>query len=145
MAHIYVFVILIIVLALFVWGRIRHDLVALIALFLLVVPGIIPPSAAFAGFGHPAVITVASVLIIGKALEHSGLIDILGKWITKVGDNITVQVLTLSLLVAVASAFMNNVGALAILMPVVIHIAKKAAILPPGSLCPLPLHRCWAV
>ncbi|MGF1635974.1 MAG: SLC13 family permease [Cyclobacteriaceae bacterium] len=120
-----VFITLGITLILFVWGRIRHDFVALIALFILVVAGVIDPTTAFEGFGHPAVITVAAVLVIGKALEHSGLIDILGKWVMKVGQNLVVQILLLSGLVAFASAFMNNVGALAIMMPIAIHMAKK--------------------
>ncbi|MBN1756616.1 SLC13 family permease [bacterium] len=137
MDHIYVFITLIIVIGLFVWGKVRHDLVALIALLALSVLGIIPAEKAFSGFGHPAVITVAAVLIIGKALENSGLIDVLGKWVSRVGDNITIQILTLSLLVAVSSAFMNNVGALAILMPVALNMAKRSGNSPSSLLMPL--------
>ena len=121
-----VFGTLLLVLGLFAWGRIRHDFVALIALFILVIAGIIDPQVSFKGFGHPAVITVASVLIIGKSLEYSGLIDFLGKWVMKVGDNLLLQILTLSAIVAIASAFMNNVGALAIMMPVALHMARKS-------------------
>ena len=137
MEHIVVFVTLILVLALFVWGRIRHDFVALLALFVLVVFGIVNAEDAFKGFGHPAVITVASVLVIGKALEFSGLIDLLGKWVMKVGSNITFQILVLSVLVAVASAFMNNVGALAIMMPIAIHMARKSGNAPSYVLMPI--------
>ena len=117
---------LIVAVVLFAWGRIRHDLVALISLFILVIAGIIDPNNAFLGFGHPAVITVAAVLIIGKALEYSGLIDFIGKWVVKVGKNLMLQVFTLSALTAFASAFMNNVGALAIMMPIAIHLARKS-------------------
>jgi len=137
MDQIIVFTTLLLVLTLFSWGRIRHDFVALIALFLLVVARIVPPAKAFAGFGHPAVITVAAVLIIGKALEYSGLIDVLGKWVMMVGKNLFVQIITLSLLVAVASAFMNNVGALAIMMPVAIHMARKSGNSPSYVLMPI--------
>lgn len=137
MDYIYVFVTLFIVLVLFVWGKFRHDAVAISALLALVIMGIIPAEDAFSGFGHPAVITVAVVLIIGKALENSGLIDVLGKWVAKVGDNLTIQIATLCVLVAVASAFMNNVGALAILMPVVLKIAKKSDHSPSYLLMPL--------
>lgn len=126
MDQIVVFATLLLSLGLFAWGRIRHDLVALIALFVVVVAGIVEPGAAFAGFGHPAVITVAAVLVIGKALETSGLIDLLGKWVAGVGAHLVLQILVLSALVAVASAFMNNVGALAIMMPVAIHLARKS-------------------
>jgi di/tricarboxylate transporter len=67
MDHVIVFLTLAFALVMFAWGRIRHDIVAFLTLFILIVAGIIEPSAAFSGFGHPAVITVASVLVIGKA------------------------------------------------------------------------------
>jgi di/tricarboxylate transporter len=132
-----VFFTLLLVLFLFAWGRIRHDFVALIALFALVIAGIVHPSAAFEGFGHPAVITVAAVLVIGKGLEHSGLIDLLGKYVMRVGTNLLMQIAALSLLVAVASAFMNNVGALAIMMPIAIHMARKSGHPPSYILMPI--------
>jgi len=137
MDQLIVFATLVLVLVLFAWGRIRHDFVALIALFLLVIAGIIPAAKAFAGFGHPAVVTVASVLIIGRALYYSGLIDVLGKWVMRFGKNQAVQIITLSFLVAVASAFMNNVGALAIMMPVAIHMARKSGYPPSHVLMPI--------
>ena len=124
-------------LVLFAWGKIRHDFVALISLFLLIIAGIVDPDQAFKGFGHPAVITVAAVLIIGKALEFSGLIDLLGKWVMKIGDSLLLQILVLSVLVAVASAFMNNVGALAIMMPIAIHMARKSGNPPSYILMPI--------
>jgi len=133
----YVFAVLLMVLVLFAWGRIRHDFVALIALFTLVIFGVVPTEKAFAGFGHPAVITVAAVLIIGKALKHSGVVDLLGNWVTRVGNNITMQVFTLSIMVASASAFMNNVAALAIFMPVALHISKKSGNPPSYLLMPI--------
>ncbi|MFO7810742.1 MAG: SLC13 family permease [Candidatus Delongbacteria bacterium] len=137
MEHNIVFAVLILTLILFVWGKIRHDLVALSALFLLVILGVIDPASSFEGFGHPAVITVAAVLIIGKGLELSGLVDLLGKWVSKVGDNFILQVSVLSLIVAVASAFMNNVGALAVMMPVAIQMAKKTKNSPSKILMPI--------
>jgi di/tricarboxylate transporter len=137
MDQVIVFITLVITLVLFAWGRLRHDLVALISLFILVIAGIISPTDAFIGFGHPAVITVAAVLVIGKALEFSGLIDLLGNWVSKVGTNLTIQIFVLSILVAMASAFMNNVGALAILMPVAIGMAKKGGNPPSYFLMPI--------
>jgi len=132
-----VFSTLIVLLGLFAWGRIRHDFVALIGLFILVIAGIISHTEAFTGFGHPAVITVAAVLVIGKALENSGLIDVLGKLVMKVGNNLIVQIVILCSIVAVASALMNNVGALAVMMPVAIHIAKKSGNSPSSLLMPI--------
>lgn len=137
MDQIIVFSTLLLALLLFAWGRIRHDLVALITLFLLVVAGIIPPDRAFAGFGHPAVITVAAVLIIGKALEFSGLIDVLGKWVMKVGKKKVLQIAALSALVALSSAFMNNVGAVAIMMPIAVHMARQSGYPPSYALMPI--------
>ncbi len=137
MEHIVVFITLFCLLILFASGRIRHDFVALIGLLFLVIVGIVDAEGAFSGFGHPAVITVAAVLIIGKALEQSGLIDWIGKYVLKVGRSLTLQILTLSALVAVASAFMNNVGALAIMMPIAIHLARKSGY--PPSLVLMPI------
>ncbi|HMO40590.1 MAG TPA: SLC13 family permease [Saprospiraceae bacterium] len=137
MPHHIVFGTLVLVLVLFVHGRIRHDLVALGALCALVIAGIINAEEAFLGFGHPAVVTVATVLVIGKALEYSGLIEYLGKWVTKMGNSLPLQILTLCTLVAVASAFMNNVGALAIMMPIAIHLARSGG--HPPSLFLMPI------
>lgn len=137
MDHIYVFITLALALILFIWGKFRYDLVSLFALMVLVVVGAIPPEKAFSGFAHPAVITVAVVLIIGKALENSGVIDVLGKWIGRIGNNLTLQLLALTLLVSIASAFMNNVGAIAILLPVTLNLARKSG--NPASLLLMPL------
>lgn len=137
MDQIVVFATLLLALVLFAWGRIRHDFVALIALFVVVVAGVVEPAAAFSGFGHPAVITVAAVLIIGKGLEASGLIDLLGRWVTRTGNNLVIQIMILSGMVAFASAFMNNVGALAIMMPIAIHLARKSGHPPSYVLMPL--------
>lgn len=137
MDHHVVFGVLILALILFAWGRIRHDLVALISLSILLVFGIVDPDEAFNGFGHPAVITVAAVLVIGKSLEFSGLVDLLGKRVMKLGSNLLLQIFVLSLLVAVASSFMNNVGALAIMMPVAIHLARKSGNPPSYILMPI--------
>jgi len=137
MDHHVVFGVLILSLLLFSWGRIRHDFVALISLCVLLVFGIIEPEKAFAGFAHPAVITVAAVLVIGKSLEFSGVVDLLGKWVMKLGNNMILQIFSLSVLIAIASAFMNNVGALAILMPIAIHMARKSS--RPPSLYLMPI------
>lgn len=137
MPHQIVFGTLILTLALFAWGRIRHDLVALIAISILIIFGVVDPEAAFTGFGHPAVITVAAVLVIGKAMEFSGVVDLVGKWVIKLGKNLLLQIFVLSIIVAVASAFMNNVGALAIMMPVAIHMARKNGYAPSHILMPI--------
>lgn len=110
---------------LFIWNKWRFDIVALLALIVTSAAGILTPDEAFAGFGHPAVITVAAVLVISRGLMNSGVIDIFGALISKVGSKPSLQVALLTLVVAFFSAFMNNIGALAIMMPVAIQLARK--------------------
>jgi len=137
MDQIIVFITLGVALILFAWGKYRHDIVALIALFILVVAGIIPKDHAFSGFAHPAVITVAAVLIISRALQNSGLIDIIASWLLKLGKKLIIQIIVLTAVVAVSSAFINNIGALAILMPVGLYLARKSGNAPSYILMPL--------
>ena len=121
-----VFVVLGIALVLFATGKLRYDLVALGALLILTIIGIVPVKDAYHGFSHPAVITVAAVLVLSRVLLNSGVVDILGSWYSHVGQRLTVQITSLSGLVAVLSAFMNNVGALSLLMPLAIRVANSA-------------------
>lgn len=132
-----VFVTIIIVLILFAWGKWRYDIVSLMALLVLTVTGIVPISDAFLGFGHPAVITVAAVLIVSRCLFNSGMADFFARAISKVGDNPTVQLATLVTVVTICSAFMNNVGALALFLPVAIRMARKNEISPSFFLMPI--------
>ncbi|WP_114750687.1 SLC13 family permease [Pleomorphovibrio marinus] len=132
-----VFVALGVALVLFVWGKPRYDLVAILILIFLVISGVVPPEEAFLGFGHPAVITVAAVLVVSKALESSGMVNIIVRLMDKVGKNLSLQVGVLSALVAIASGFMNNIGALAIMMPVAIQVARKNNYSPSSILMPI--------
>jgi len=124
--------VLVAIMALFLWGRWRHDLVAMGALLVCVVAGLVPAKEAFSGFGHPAVITVACVLVLGYGLLVSGAVDVLAKRFLPASAGPTVTILALIGLAALLSAFMNNVGALALLMPVAIQMAAKLE-LPPGK------------
>ncbi|TVP43762.1 MAG: SLC13 family permease [Mongoliibacter sp.] len=132
-----VFGTLVLALILFVWGKFRHDIVAVFCLLILTITEIIPVEDAFLGFAHPAVITVAVILVVSAGLQNSGLIDLIGKWVIKLGDNLTLQVAVLCLIVCIASAFMNNVGALAVMMPVALHLAKKSGNSPSSLLMPI--------
>ncbi len=115
------------ILILFIWGRWRYDLIAFSALLVSVIIGLVPPMEAFSGFGHPAVITVAAVLIISKALSNSGLIDMLAKGLEPAAKrNRSLHVGFIGSVSALLSAFVNNVGALALLMPVALRSASKA-------------------
>ena len=115
----------------FLWGKWRHDMVAMGALLACVLFGLVPRDDAFAGFGHPAVITVACVLVLSRALQVTGAVDFLARKLIPRGQGPTVTIGVLSGVAALLSAFMNNVGALALLMPVAIQIAQKQG-LPPG-------------
>ncbi len=112
-------------------------MVALVALLTLVVANIVPAETAFTGFGHPAVITVAAILVVSRGLQNSGLIDRVARWLSRAGDAPTAQVASTSGFVALCSGFMNNVGALALLMPATIRLAKRAG--NPRSLLLMPL------
>ena len=121
-----VYGVLILTLALLVSGKLRYDLVALGALLILTIAGIVPASEAYMGFAHPAVVTVVAVLILSRALQGSGLIDLMSDWFSRIGQTLTVQIASLSGLVAVLSGFMNNIGALSLLMPLATRVAKSA-------------------
>jgi di/tricarboxylate transporter len=125
MDQIIVFGTLFVALILFIWDKWRYDVVAFFALFTLVLFQIVPTEKAFSGLSHPAVITVAAVLIISKALQSSGLVDVIVAWVTKVSQKFWIQIILLCSIVALASGFMNNIGALAIIMPVAIGLSRK--------------------
>ncbi len=120
-------------LAMFMWSRWRHDMVALGSLLACVVLGLVPGHDAFTGFGHPAVITVACVLVMGHGLQISGAVDVLAQRVLPAAAGPTLSLFALMSLAAVLSGFMNNVGALALLMPIALQMAVKQG-LPPGRL-----------
>lgn len=122
---------------LFLWGRWRHDMVALAALLACVFTGLIPGENAFAGFGHGAVITVACVLVLSRGLQLTGAIDVMAQKLLPRESGLIVGLIALTALGAVLSAFMNNVGALALLMPIGIQLARKHGIVPGAVLMPL--------
>ena len=120
------FIILGLAMAGFIWGRWRYDLVAFGALLAAVILGVVPSSEAFLGFGHPATITVAAVLILTRALSNSGAVDLLADRLKPATRSPTRHIGTLLGIGAPLSAIMNNVGALSLLMPVAVQSAIKA-------------------
>lgn len=122
---------------LFLWGRWRHDVVALAALMACVVFGLTPTADAFAGFGHPAVITVAAVLILSKGLQTTGAVEALAQRALPQRGGTLLGLGVLTLLGATLSAFMNNVGAMALLMPIALQLASRNDIPPGKVLMPL--------
>lgn len=124
-------------LVLLVWGRWRYDLVALAALFTASLLGIVPQSELFTGFGNPATITVVLVLIVSFGLTKSGAVQFVSALIDPVADKPFLHIAILTFLAAVLSMFMNNVGALALLMPIAIQSTQKAGRAPATVLMPL--------
>lgn len=118
---------------LFVSGQLRHDIVAVTALLAAVVTGLVPSERAFSGFGSAAVITVACVLVLSHGLQRSGAVDALARAVLPGKPDPFTMVASLTGLAAVLSAFMNNVGALALLMPVALKAASRLEI-PAGRL-----------
>ncbi len=133
-SQIVVFALLTATLALFLWGRWRHDMVAMIALLVAVILNLVPIDEAFSGFGHPAVITVAAVLVISRAIERSGVLNLSARRIASIRQFPIFSVFILASLGALMSGFMNNVGALALLMPLALRLhASPSMILMPLS------------
>ena len=123
--------------AMFLWGRWRHDMVAAGALLACVVVGLLPAGEAFLGFGHPAVITVACVLVLSRGLQTTGVVDALMRAVLPANAGRALSFLALIGLGALLSGFMNNVGAMALLMPVAIQLAGRLALAPGQVLMPL--------
>jgi di/tricarboxylate transporter len=132
-----VFTVLGITLALFIWNRLRFDVVSMLALLAMAFTGLVPADELFSGFGHPAVITVAAVLVISQGLVNGGVVDAIARLLGRIGHRPTLQVLTLTSVVALCSGFINNVGALALLMPVAIWMSRDAGRSPSMLLMPL--------
>lgn len=120
-----VFIILIFTMTLFIWGRWRYDVVALIALTATVAIGVVPFDKAFLGFSNAAVITVATVMVITEAIAQSGVVDHVVKQLAPVTSKIWLHISILTLMAGFLSAFMNNVGALALLMPIAMRTAAN--------------------
>jgi di/tricarboxylate transporter len=139
--NILIFVILGAALLLFISEKIRIDLVALMVLVSLVLTELVTPEEAFSGFASPAVVTVWSVFIISGALTRSGVADVIARFVLRLAGNSQVRLTVLIMLtVGVMSAFMNNIGAVAILLPAVVSVAREMKVSPAKLLIPL----AWA-
>ena len=131
------FILLFFVFAFLIWGRWRYDLVAFSALLIAAGAGVIPTSEVFSGFGHPAVVVIALVLIVSRGLSNSGAIELLSRYLIKGSRKLGAHIGIMAGFAAVLSAVMNNVAALALLMPLDMQAASKAKRSPALSLMPL--------
>ena len=119
------------------WGRVRYDLVAFGALVVAVIAGAVPSGVAFSGFGHPATVIVALVLIVSRGLSNSGAVELLARYVVSSTRPLVVHIGLMSGVGAVLSAVMNNVAALALLMPIDSEAATRAQRGPGLTLMPL--------
>ncbi len=129
--------ILLIALIMFASGRWRYDLVAMFCLLAAILTGVVPEAEAFSGFGHPAVVTVAAVLIISQGLHNAGVVGAIGALMKRYALGPFTLLAALTLIVTILSAFMNNVGALALMLPITMMAAAEYKIPPARLLMPL--------
>ena len=125
------------VFALLLSGKLRYDVIAFSALVVAVMTGLVPHEKAFSGFGHEATIIVALVLVISRGLINSGAVDLITRTLIDSSRRIGAHIAVMSGLGATLSAFMNNVAALALLMPVDLAAARKSERSPALTLMPL--------
>ncbi|WP_299282501.1 SLC13 family permease [uncultured Tateyamaria sp.] len=119
------------------WGKFRYDIVAFSALMIGVVLGVVPSADAFSGFGHPATLVVALVLVVSAGLVRSGAVFLITRTLVDSSRALGGHIALMGAIGGVLSAFMNNVAALALLMPVDVQTARKAGRSPGLSLMPL--------
>src|SRR3954447_540581 len=124
-------------LILFVWDRLRYDLVALLALLAAVACGIVPVNRAFSGFGNPLLPLIGSALVVSRAIGRSGVIEALLRRIKPAMRSADLQVGLLVAVVTLLSALIKNVGALAIFLPIAIQTARQNNRSPSEFLMPL--------
>lgn len=126
-----------VVFALLIWGKIRYDLVAFGALIFAIVIGVVPEERAFSGFSHHATVIIALVLIVSRGLSNSGAIELIAKLVIDSSRSLFKHISVMSGVAALLSAVMNNVAALALLMPIDMQAASKSERNPALSLMPL--------
>ncbi|MCB1883963.1 MAG: SLC13 family permease [Geminicoccaceae bacterium] len=122
---------------LFVWGRVRHDVVAMGGLLAGVLLGVVPAKAAFSGFGETAVVSVAAMLVLTRTLTETGATDWLSRKVEGCTRTASMHVGALSAVTALISTVMNNVGALALIMPIAMQTAAKTKRSPSILLMPI--------
>ncbi|HEX7781516.1 MAG TPA: SLC13 family permease [Sphingobium sp.] len=122
---------------LFIWGRFRYDVTAIVALLAGLALGIVKPKDAFTGFSDDIVIIVGSALVISAAVQRSGVIELALSFVSRRVKRVRSQLVVLTASVGIASALVKNVGALAMLMPAAFRMAKTNGASPSVFLMPM--------
>jgi di/tricarboxylate transporter len=129
--------VVVLMMAAFVWGRFRYDVVAAGALLAAVAVGVVPYDAAFSGFSDDIVIIVGSALLVSAAVARSGIMEVAIQRVAPSLRGVRAQLIVLVLVVTVLSAFVKNIGALAIMMPIAFQFAKRSSVSPSVFLMPM--------
>jgi di/tricarboxylate transporter len=135
--QILLFVLVVVIFVFLIWGRYRYDLVAFAALIVACLAGVVPTEKAFSGFGHPAVVIIVLVLIVSRGLSRSGAIELLARRLIDGSRGVRAHIGIMSGIAGALSSLMNNVAALALLMPIDMQAARKAKRSPALTLMPL--------
>ena len=131
-------IILVITVALFIWGRVRADIVALTALAALLVLGILTPTEALAGFSSPIVIMMIGLFVVGGAIMQTGLAKLTGNKLMALSrGNETITFLLVMLVTSFIGAFVSNTGTVALMMPIIMSIAAGSGMQSSRFLMPL--------
>ncbi|WP_102960406.1 SLC13 family permease [Mangrovicella endophytica] len=136
-AQIYAFAVIALMMAAFIWGRLRYDLVAALALLLAVATGIVPYEDAFSGFSDEIVIIVGSALLVSAAVARSGIMEVAIQRFAPGISSVRGQLTLLVIIVTILSAFVKNIGALAIMMPIAFQFARRSGVSPSVFLMPM--------
>jgi len=132
-----VFLLISATLVIFIWGRVRYDLVAFMALIAGAIVGVIPTHGVFSGFGHPAVVIIALVLIISRGLVRSGSVELISSNLSNFTSGVKTHIAVMGTISAGLSSIVNNVAALAILMPADTQLNQKSKRKPSTTLMAL--------
>lgn len=125
-------------LALFIWNRLRVDVVGLLVMTTLIVLGLVTPAEGIAGFANEATVTVGLMLVLSTAMLRTGVVDILARWTTRLAGRSEPRLLAVVIgLVIPVSAFLNNTAAVAILLPMLLGFSRTMSIAPSRILMPL--------
>ncbi|WP_435165970.1 SLC13 family permease [Falsirhodobacter sp. 1013] len=122
---------------LFIWGKLRYDMVALLALLASLAVGTVSPEDAFTGFSDDIVIIVGSALVVSATIARSGIVETLIRWVVRRVTNVRWQMTVLVSSVTLLSALIKNIGALAILIPAAFKMAKRSGASPSAFLMPM--------
>jgi len=118
--------VLLVVLLAIASGRFRIEIVALSGLFLLGITGVAPPNIIFSGFGHPALVTIIAIYLVSQGIINSGLLRGLGQAVARRLHSLRSQIISISAIGAILSAFMNNVGAVGLMLPTAVRMANRS-------------------